>query len=390
MAWVALRVRRTDADRTPPSVGPIMQIFVLFLRLLLAGTFVLAAAGKVSRPSDFRKALAGFGMAPALARWTAVLIPAVEFGTAAMLIVTRLAIWGGIAAVALLLTFTAAIAVNLAYGRKPDCHCFGNLRVAPIGPAALVRNFAFTAAASCIVWQAQSRDGVTSLMEWQNGQLLLLIIVIAVLTVAVVTEGWFIFHLLGQHGRLLLRLDDLERRLQLGMSPVARNSQTAGLPVGAPAPVFEAVALAGNRAGLDDLRGLGRRIMLVFSDVHCGPCNALLPHVASWQRNFAEILTIVVVSRGSVEDAPKFADHNTGLVIIEQEHGIAERYRIPATPSAVLIDAEGAIADSLAVGPQSIADLVSRLTVVQIDPGELGSNRNGANGQHRPALLRKS
>jgi hypothetical protein len=34
---------------------------------------------------------------------------------------------------ALLVLFIVAIAVTLARGRKPDCHCFGQLHSKPIG-----------------------------------------------------------------------------------------------------------------------------------------------------------------------------------------------------------------------------------------------------------------
>jgi uncharacterized membrane protein YphA (DoxX/SURF4 family) len=46
------------------------------------------------------------------------------------------------AAAALLLVFTAFIALSLATGRRPSCACFGAWSSRPIGPLSLLRNAA--------------------------------------------------------------------------------------------------------------------------------------------------------------------------------------------------------------------------------------------------------
>jgi hypothetical protein len=48
--------------------------------------------------------------------------------------------WGAVAALALLALFLAAIAFSFARGRRPDCHCFGQLHSAPIGSRTVIRN----------------------------------------------------------------------------------------------------------------------------------------------------------------------------------------------------------------------------------------------------------
>src|SRR5882762_5602155 len=40
--------------------------------------------------------------------------------------------------------------------------------------------------------------------------------------------------------------------------------------------------LDGGELALEDLRG--RRVVVVFSEPHCGPCNALVPHLEKFHR----------------------------------------------------------------------------------------------------------
>ena len=45
------------------------------------------------------------------------------------------------------LVFSVAIALSLARGRAPECHCFGQLHSAPAGPMTLARNAVLAALA---------------------------------------------------------------------------------------------------------------------------------------------------------------------------------------------------------------------------------------------------
>src|SRR5438105_4537367 len=50
-----------------------------------------------------------------------------------------------------------------------------------------------------------------------------------------------------------------------------------GLSAGTPAPSFRLPDLNGGHVALDDYRG--RRVLLVFSDPNCGPCDQLAPQL---------------------------------------------------------------------------------------------------------------
>ncbi|HET8522893.1 MAG TPA: MauE/DoxX family redox-associated membrane protein, partial [Thermomicrobiales bacterium] len=104
-----------------------MDVLLLLARLILAVVFVVAGITKLLDPGGSRKALSGFGLPPALAAPGGVVLPLVEIVIGALLLPRATAQWAAIGALALLVVFVAAIGYNLARGRTPDCHCFGQL-----------------------------------------------------------------------------------------------------------------------------------------------------------------------------------------------------------------------------------------------------------------------
>ena len=74
---------------------------------------------------------------------------------AAALIPAASAWWGALGALALLLLFVAGISINLARGKKPECHCFGQLHSAPAGWRTLARNGALAAIAGFVLWEGR-------------------------------------------------------------------------------------------------------------------------------------------------------------------------------------------------------------------------------------------
>ena len=80
----------------------------------------------------------------------------------------------------------------------------------------------------------------------------------------------------------------------LARSRLNRN----GLKAGAPAPVFRLPRVDGGELSLADLRG--GRVLLVFSDPDCGPCDELAPRLQEIHLRRAD-LQVLVVSRRDVE-----------------------------------------------------------------------------------------
>ncbi|MGI8730129.1 MAG: MauE/DoxX family redox-associated membrane protein, partial [Solirubrobacteraceae bacterium] len=72
---------------------------------MLAAVFTLAAVGKLRDLPGSRRAMRDFGVPARAARVAGLLLPLVELGTAAALVLTPTARWGAIAALLLLLAF---------------------------------------------------------------------------------------------------------------------------------------------------------------------------------------------------------------------------------------------------------------------------------------------
>src|SRR5215203_5523354 len=219
-----------------------MNTVLLIARLVLIVVFVVAGISKLTDREGSRQAMSDFGLPAALAAPFGLLLPLAELAVAVALVPAATAWWGAVGALALLLLFVAGIGVNLARGRKPDCHCFGQLHSAPAGPITLTRNGVLAAVAAFVVWQ--SRDGAgPSAMGWmgeltaaQSIALILGLVGFALLA----GQWWFLLNLLRQNGRLLVRVEALEanRGADAAVPSANGTQQAAGLPVGSQAPAF--------------------------------------------------------------------------------------------------------------------------------------------------------
>jgi peroxiredoxin len=134
-----------------------------------------------------------------------------------------------------------------------------------------------------------------------------------------------------------------------------------GLKAGTPAPDFELPDVYGNRVSLEEFRG--RRVLLAFTDPHCGPCEALPPHLARiHQEHEGNNLAVVLVGRGDVEENRRKAEQY-GLrfpVVVQSGWNVSRRFGIFATPVAFLIDEAGTIARDVARGVDEIVALVPK------------------------------
>ena len=142
----------------------------------------------------------------------------------------------------------------------------------------------------------------------------------------------------------------------LNASRIERN----GLPAGTPAPAFRLPDLDGHPVSLEEYRG--RRVLLVFTDPHCGPCDQLAPDlVRLFQEHRQDGLAVIVVGRGdATENRRKAAAYGFEFPVVRQERWeISRRYGIFATPVAFLIDEKGVIARNVARGVEEILALAA-------------------------------
>ena len=116
---------------------PVVAAVVVGVALVVAGGSKLAAGG--AWPEQAR----GMG-APS---WAVPIVPWIELVVGAALVTQLARRAAAVAAIVLLVAFSALIARLLRRGEHPPCACFGSWSLGPIGPRHLVRNAALLALA---------------------------------------------------------------------------------------------------------------------------------------------------------------------------------------------------------------------------------------------------
>ena len=91
-----------------------------------------------------------------------------------------------------------------------------------------------------------------------------MILGLALVWAAILVGCWLGWQLLRQNGRILLRLGELEKRLD--ELEFGEDKQPAGLPLGSDAPAFELPDLAGERKSLPQYRG--QPVLLILWALH--------------------------------------------------------------------------------------------------------------------------
>jgi peroxiredoxin len=183
---------------------------------------------------------------------------------------------------------------------------------------------------------------------------------IVILAVALALTIWFLFHMLQQNGRLLVRLEAVEKKLNI--DPNAKP--VPGLEVGTLAPDFKLTAMDGeDPVSLEALSWEDVPMLLTFVEPSCGACEALMPDLAQWQREHAERLRIIPISRGDRDaNRAKLSKHGVSGALLQVDREISQAYEVKATPSAVIVT-RGKITTPLAEGIDDIRKLVRRSTL---------------------------
>jgi peroxiredoxin len=144
----------------------------------------------------------------------------------------------------------------------------------------------------------------------------------------------------------------------LSLSRIERN----GLPSGTPAPPFVLPdARGGGDVSLTAFRG--RRLLLVFTDPRCAPCDGLAPRLARWRAQRGQqgdgSLAVLLVGRGDPAENRRALDAAGSPipVAVQRRWEVSRAYGIFTTPVAFLIDASGVIAGGVARGTDEILAL---------------------------------
>lgn len=169
--------------------------------------------------------------------------------------------------------------------------------------------------------------------------------------------GWIVVRLLGQHGRMLQLLDELEDDVD---DLEAEHGKTLSLPAGSTAPPFDLPDLAGRRVTLEQFRG--RRVLLIFFSPDCAFCQEMAPQIAALPWDGADGRPVpVLVSAGHVEKHRTFVEQHDircPVLLQESEEGpVARLYGAEGTPTGYLIDERGVLMSGVADGAEALLAL---------------------------------
>ena len=319
-----------------------MELAIVLIRLALTVIFGTAGITKLIDPRGTREAVKNFGVPDALAPAVSVVLPLVELSIAAGLLVNGTTPASVIGALLLLGLFLIAIAVNLAQGRKHDCHCFGQLHSKPLGWQTLARNAVFALAASFVLWRSLKAP-LPSIPDTLSQLNIAQWLAIAAAVLVVVCAFVFL-------GRREKNKRTVETKLE-------------GLPLNAIAPGFEMNAYDGGMVSLERLLSAGKPLLLIFTNPVCGPCVTLFGEIKEWQEQHRDQLTIAIISFGTIkENFVNVARNGLGQVLLQKRKGeVAEKYGATLTPTAVIVDTNGHIASKLAAGADEIRDLLANI-----------------------------
>jgi thiol-disulfide isomerase/thioredoxin len=107
-----------------------------------------------------------------------------------------------------------------------------------------------------------------------------------------------------------------------------------------------------------------RPAVLIFLSTNCGPCLEMLPTLAGWQASLETNLSLPAIFAGERAEIERLsAEHGLSLVLAQETDELFSRYALRATPSGVLIGADGSIAGSPAEGVPAIEALIRSAVV---------------------------
>ena len=362
---------------------PLTDWALVASRGVLGATFLVSGLAKLVDPGPAARTIAGVG-APAVTRPLLRGLPYLETAVAVALAFAATAWHAAWVAAGLLVLFIAAISVNLARGRRPDCNCFGQVRPAPISGITIVRNAGLLALAAALILTGPPPAWADAWSWWQaldtNGRRLAIVAGVG----------------LGIGLRFLLAGGSTEPEAADGdewpaLRPAATTPAAAavvtptdaaepsraprdvpaseavprrrltgnGLLMGAHAPAFALPDLTGRMHTLEELRALGLPVVLVFSSPGCESCQFLVPKLPALAAAHRHALTLVLVSRDTVErNLAKFKDPGELPVLRQQQYEVAEDFDITTSPSAIVVGTNGRVASPLAMGGLAILQLV--------------------------------
>ncbi len=330
-----------------------MDIVVLALRLVIIGVLLVSGGAKLLDREGTREAMIGFGVPVRLLPFATFALPLVEIALAVGLIFAATVRPAAVLSTALFAVFTVLVARVVLAGDDLECHCFGQLSSGPVSWLTVSRNVALTLAAGVVWWWAQFRES-TDLWEHLTWP----IVAAGLAAVVIAAMGWFIVRLLDIQAELLGQIEELQQMVAAGgvQKPPAQESfarMTQGLVV---------VDTAGNAVPVPSLKTANAPALLFFVSNGCRACNALMPDIAAWQREFEGLMQVVCIGSDDRQDV--FARAEAAGIerpLFREDDDLRVRLKVRGHPSAVLVDHDGFIRAKPMLGGVEIRRAIEEL-----------------------------
>jgi len=206
---------------------------------------------------------------------------------------------------------------------------------------------------------------------------------------ALLLQGWALLHVREQQTRISGRLDAMPAPKPTPLpEPVVVDDRPLG-SFGQPAPQLDLATLDGRRVSLDDLRALGKPVLLFFAEPRCGPCYELLPDIAGWLRVYGDRLTMALVSAGPpAQNLAMTAEYGIDAVLLQKDLEAVTAFDLVQAPAAVLIRTDGTIGSRPTYGAGAVRALVAATLGLELPPAPEHVVHPVSIGEAAPALRR--
>ena len=156
--------------------------------------------------------------------------------------------------------------------------------------------------------------------------------------------------------------------IAVASTPVAIGKAISTATIGDPAPPVRLRDLDGNIVELAEFRGLPT--LAVFWQPSCHFCQELLPELKALENSRAQSRAqLLLISTGTSEENTRLGMRSP--VLLARDFSAGSAFGVSGTPSAVLLDAEGRIASSIAVGGPAVLALARDATLADSPAGSI-------------------
>lgn len=198
---------------------------------------------------------------------------------------------------------------------------------------------------------------------------------LTILLILILISVWVGFYqLVKQYGRLLLRLEQLERGARGTPETQPENAreetEPAGISIGTTFPSFSFPDLNGKMVALGDFQGM--KVLLVHWNFECGFCDSISPELARLEDSFQRSnVQLVLLAYGDAKsNREQSAEHGLRCpILLMKDQETPEPFEQHGTPAAYLLDEEGRVATTAASGFHRVLSL-AQIAAKGLGPSE--------------------